>query len=101
MSKSDSYFRLRAGAALKVSVVAGVLEYARGPLFTMLFIGDMPDELVTSKLVVITRSEGSALLNMIELMPETRHCAMLHADDAFVAMPSLGRSRLVPCDSHL
>ena len=65
----DSVFKIRAAAALAVSVAADALDYVAAPLFALPVIGDVPDALVTSVLYAITRSKRSALLNMVEFVP--------------------------------
>jgi hypothetical protein len=62
-------FKLRAGAALAVAVVADALDYALAPLSTVPILGDIPDAIVTSVLFGITRSKRSTLLNLIEFVP--------------------------------
>jgi Asp/Glu/hydantoin racemase len=59
-------FKLRAGAALAVSVAADALDYALAPLFSIPVLGDIPD---ASILFGITRSKRSTLLNLIEFVP--------------------------------
>ena len=61
--------KLRAGAALAVSVVADALDYALAPLTTVPILGDIPDAIVTGMLFGITRSKRSTLLNLIEFVP--------------------------------
>ena len=65
----DSIFKLKAGAALAISVAADALDYAVAPLFAFPILGDIPDAIVTSVLFAITRSKRSTLLNMIEFVP--------------------------------
>jgi hypothetical protein len=65
----DSVFKIRAAAALAVSVAADALDYVAAPLFAIPVIGDIPDAVVTSMLYAITRSKRSALLNMVEFVP--------------------------------
>lgn len=65
----DSSFKLRAGAALAVSVAADALDYVAAPLFAIPVLGDIPDAMITSILFAITRSKRSTLLNMIEFVP--------------------------------
>jgi hypothetical protein len=65
----DSVFKIRAAAALAVSVAADALDYVAAPLFALPVIGDIPDAVVTSMLYAITRSKRSALLNMVEFVP--------------------------------
>jgi hypothetical protein len=62
-------FKLRAGAALAVSVVADALDHALAPLTAVPILGDIPDAIVTGILFGITRSKRSTLLNLIEFVP--------------------------------
>lgn len=65
----ESVFKIRAAAALAISVAADALDYVAAPLFAIPFIGDIPDAIVTSVLYTITRSKRSTLLNMVEFVP--------------------------------
>lgn len=69
MSPLESAFKLRAAAALAVSVTADALDYVAAPLFAIPLIGDIPDAIVTSALYAITRSKRSMLINMTEFVP--------------------------------
>lgn len=63
------FFKIRAAAALAISVAADALDYVAAPLFAAPVIGDIPDAIVTGALYAITRSKRSTLLNMIEFAP--------------------------------
>ncbi|HXG06647.1 MAG TPA: hypothetical protein VNI77_04895 [Nitrososphaera sp.] len=65
----DFSFKIRAGSALAISVVADVIDYAGVPLFGVPILGDIFDAIITGILFTITRSKRSTLLSMIEFVP--------------------------------
>ena len=68
-TSQSSFFKLRAGAALAVSIAADALDYVAAPLFSIPLIGDIPDAIVTGMLFAITRSKRSAMINLVEFVP--------------------------------
>ncbi|WP_227717421.1 hypothetical protein [Nitrososphaera viennensis] len=62
-------FRLRAAAALGISVVADVLDYVAAPLFATPLIGDVTDAFVSMVLYSITKSKKAAVINALEFIP--------------------------------
>jgi hypothetical protein len=65
----QSIFKLRAAAAIAISVAVDLLDYVAPALFAMPILGDISDGIVTGMLYAITRSKRSTLLNMIEFVP--------------------------------
>ena len=99
----DSSFKLRAGAALAVSVAADALDYVLAPIFVIPGIGDIPDAIVTSVLFAITRSKRSALLNMIEFVPVVGDLVPTYTLTTLLWIFSESRKKkeLLPSDRHL
>jgi hypothetical protein len=64
-----SVFKIRAAAALVVSVAVDALDYLASMLFAMPIVGDISDRIVTEIFYGITRSKRSTLLNLVEFIP--------------------------------
>jgi hypothetical protein len=67
--KSELPFRVRATAALGISIVADALDYIGAPIFALPIIGDITDTIVITLLYRLTGSKTSAAVNAIEFIP--------------------------------
>lgn len=62
-------FETRAAAALGISVIADVLDYAGAPIFALPVIGDIADVFVSGILYSITKSKKAVAINALEFIP--------------------------------
>jgi hypothetical protein len=67
--KSELPFKVRATAALGISIVADALDYFGAPIFALPIVGDIVDVIVMAMLYRLTASKTSAAINSIEFIP--------------------------------
>jgi hypothetical protein len=67
--ESEVSFKLRAGSALGISIIADALDYVGAPIFALPIIGDISDLIVTGLLYNITKSKVSVVINSVEFIP--------------------------------